>query len=355
MNRPSRWIVLLTALSFVWVSQAAADFPDDWYFDRPEEHTKFEGIEAPELTVGEWVGPAFDPAKDMEGSIVVIDFWATWCQPCIAAIPHNNKIAKKYADDGVKFVAVCLSGDAAQMPKILKDNKAEYASAFVQGDQVAEDWPVQWYPTYAVVDRKGVVRAIGLKPDRIEDVIESILSEEAEAAGRVRVRPVWLEGDKEKRGRLAELEAAAANPPALQVDGWKNSEPIKLESLKGKVVVLDFWATWAGPSVRAIEYHNELVDKYGEQGLVFIGVCATLGGESLDATIEKQGINYPVCVDVDNKTSTAYKPNGFPDYYLIDKAGKLRIADCANASLEDAIKALLDEKIQVDGAEKAAQ
>ncbi len=331
----------------------AGEFPDDWYYERPEEHTQFEGKDAPPLTVGEWVGAEFK-LEDMENQIVIIDFWATWCGPCIAAMPHNTKLAEKYADQGVKLIGVCVSGDATQMPKLVEDNGANYPNAFVQGEQVEKDWPVQWYPTYAVVDRQGVVRAIGLTPTSLEDVVETLLEEDAAAAGKARIRPAWREGDAAKRARLKELEEKADTPPALSVENWINSGPMELADLKGKVVVLDFWATWAGPSIRKIEYHNELAAKYADQGLVLIGVSATYGGEALAATVNEHGIQYPVCVDIDNKTNTAYGPNGFPDYYVIDKAGKLRIADCANASIEDAIKALLAEKVEGEQGEEPA-
>lgn len=345
----TRHRMMLFALTFLlcFSTQAASagDYPDTWYFDRPDEHTALEGTAAPELTVGKWVGAEFKK-EDMKGNIVVIDFWATWCGPCIAAMPKNTKIAEKYADQGVKFIGVCLSGDESQMAGIVKKNGAKYPNAYVDGDQVSKDWPVTWYPTYAVVDRKGVVRAIGLTPDSVEKVIESLLLDEAAAKGIVRVNPAWLEGDTQKRARLSELEKNSDNPPPLAVKGWQNSKPIKIADQKGKVVVLDFWGTFSPSCIKRIEYHNELLDKYSSQGLVFIGVAATLGGEKVGDIVHEHGIRYPVCVDVENKTNISYGPNGFPDYYLIDKSGKLRIADCTNASLEDAIAALLSEKIQ---------
>lgn len=344
LNQSSKLTASVLALFVFAMPMLAGEFPDNWYWERPVEHTKFEGLDAPALSVGDWVGGEFDVTK-MKGSIVVIDFWATWCGPCIAAMPKNTKMAEKYAEDGVKLIGVCTSGDADKMPTIVKDNKALYPNAFADGGQIEKDWPIQWYPTYAVVDREGIVRAIGLKPDNVEDVIETLLAEEAEASGIVRIRPNWLEGDAEKRARLKRLEEKPEQPPALTVENWHNSEAIKLADLKGKVVVLDFWATWSGPSERAIPKHNALIEKYGKDGLVIIGVCSTLGGEAIEKAIEAHGIKYPVCVDIENKTNTAYAPNGYPDYYLIDRSGKLRIADCTNSALEDAVKALLNEKV----------
>lgn len=348
MTRLAGLMLLLTLAAMLFAPSAeAGEFPNTWYQgqERLAAHVELEGTKAPALTVGEWVGPAFSD-DDMKDQIVIVDFWATWCGPCIAGMPKNTKLAEKYADQGVKFVGVCLSGDEGAMAKIAEDNGADYPNAFVDGKQVENDWPVSWYPTYAVIDRKGVVRAIGVSSERVDDVVETLLSEEAAAEGRVRVPPTWLEGTDEKRARLEKLEANAANPPAIQATTWHNTETLKLDQLKGKVVVLDFWGTFSDKCIKSIEYHNELHDKYSRDGLVLIGVTATLKSELLNDVIQRYAPNYPICVDDDNKTSIAYQPNGFPDYYLIDRAGKLRIADCENGSLEDAIRALLSETVE---------
>ena len=62
------------------------------------------------------------------------------------------------------------------------------------------------------------------------------------------------------------------------------------------------------------------------------------------ATVKERGISYPVCVDRDGKTNEAYTVDSYPDYYLIDRQGRLRGADVSTAGLEKAIEALLAEK-----------
>lgn len=88
----------------------------------------------------------------------------------------------------------------------------------------------------------------------------------------------------------------------------------------------------------------ELASKHKDAGLVVIGVHTTNGADRMAAFVDEQKITYPVCADVDNATTTAFAVDSYPDYYLIDRAGNLRVADLQNAALDGAITALLAEK-----------
>jgi thiol-disulfide isomerase/thioredoxin len=151
----------------------------------------------------------------------------------------------------------------------------------------------------------------------------------------------WLEGESAERGELDALQGKA--PPPLPNGLWLNSKPLKFPELKGKVILLDFWATWCPPCFEAIPHLNEMMDKYGREGFVIIGVCHPTGVQKMAAVVKDKGIRFPVVADPGEKFIDACKVDGFPDYFFIDRAGKLRIADCKNTQIENAIKALLSE------------
>ncbi|MCB9907653.1 MAG: TlpA family protein disulfide reductase [Planctomycetes bacterium] len=84
-------------------------------------------------------------------------------------------------------------------------------------------------------------------------------------------------------------------------------------------------------------------ERFADQGLVIIGVHSTRGGENAAEFVQQQGLPYPVAIDIDNKTTSAYHIDGFPDYYLIDRSGKVRVADLANGDVERAVAVLIAE------------
>ena len=159
---------------------APVKFPGSFYFTpRPPEYIAMEGKPAPELALTDFIKVEGFTNDDLKGKITVVDIWATWCGPCIAAIPKNNEIAAKYADQGVVVLGVCSSsrGQETYAQAVQKHN-IQYPTAKDPELKTQKAWNVKFYPTYAIVDREGVVRGIGLKPGNLEDAIKMLLKEQ---------------------------------------------------------------------------------------------------------------------------------------------------------------------------------
>ncbi len=159
----------------------AGEFPDNWTWDDTAqmrtEHAALEGKSMPKLEVAGWMNGSANFAE-LQGKVVVIDFFATWCGPCMRSIPHNIELLKKYQGDGLAIIGVCTSSRGQdQMAQVVKDHGIEYPTAHDPYLAAERAWRVNYYPTYAVIDRKGVVRIVGLQPDRLEEVIKKLLAE----------------------------------------------------------------------------------------------------------------------------------------------------------------------------------
>jgi len=162
----------------------AGEFPDSWTWDETSQgaraaHAALEGKPMPALSVTGWMNGKVEPAA-MKGKVVIVDFYATWCGPCMAAIPHNNEMLEKYKDKGLVIVGVCTSSKGQEnMADTVKTKGIKYPTALDPKLASEKAWAVHYYPTYAVVDRKGVVRAIGLQPQHVEAVVQKLLAEPA--------------------------------------------------------------------------------------------------------------------------------------------------------------------------------
>ena len=179
--------IVVCGFSLQRVSRAAeaAEFPADYFFNAADDPTQVElnklvGKPMPALAVSDWTNGEVKPA-DMKGKVVIIDLWATWCGPCVRAIPHNNEMVSKYKEKGLIVVGVCTSSDGQEK---LGDAITKYKIAYpVCKDpdlKTEKAYHIAFYPTYAAVDRKGIVRAIGLVPDKVEEVAKKLLEEKGE-------------------------------------------------------------------------------------------------------------------------------------------------------------------------------
>jgi thiol-disulfide isomerase/thioredoxin len=170
------------ALSFTLLSNVyAGEFSDSWTWDDDAKirsaHAALEGKPMPPLNLAGWVNGEVKPA-DMKGKVVLVDFYATWCGPCMAAIPHNNELLKKYKDQGLVIVGVCTNNKGQEkMAQVAKDRDIRYPTARDPELKSQAGWAVHYYPTYALVDRKGIVRIVGLQPEHVEAVVEKLLKE----------------------------------------------------------------------------------------------------------------------------------------------------------------------------------
>ena len=147
--------------------------------------------------------------------------------------------------------------------------------------------------------------------------------------------------------RPVEGAAAESRPaPAWQlknVDG----RSVTSDQFKGKLVVLDFWATWCAPCRAEIPGYNELQKKYGKEGLVVVGVSLDQEGP---AVVKKfmagQRMNYPVVMGDEKIVKAFGGVEGIPTTFLIDRNGVIRhrkLGAMPTADYEAILKPLLKE------------
>ncbi len=132
--------------------------------------------------------------------------------------------------------------------------------------------------------------------------------------------------------KQAAAEALPVEGTMPSLDGavqWLNSSPLTAESLKGKVVLVDFWTYSCINCLRAIPYVRAWAEKYRDQGLVVIGVHAPefafeKNVDNVKKAIGDLGITYPVAIDNDYAIWRAFQNQYWPAHYFIDAKGQVR-------------------------------
>ena len=170
------------------------------------------GKPAPELNVEDWANGSPLSAEELEGKVVLLDFWAIWCGPCVATFPHLREWQEKYSDQGLVIIGmtryynykwdedagkpargkekdeVSHEDEQAMLKHFAEFHHLQHRFAIqTEGHSAAEDFAVNGIPHAVVIDRQGIVRLIrvgsGSKNAKaIHDMIEKLLTDKPVAA-----------------------------------------------------------------------------------------------------------------------------------------------------------------------------
>lgn len=140
---------------------------------------------------------------------------------------------------------------------------------------------------------------------------------------------------------LAAEELAVGAAPAWQITTLDGKE-LGSEALKGKVVVVDFWATWCGPCVHEIPGYVALQKKYEERGLVIVGLSVDQKGRAaVEPFAKRMKINYPLALATPEAIEAFGGIEFLPTTFLLDREGKLRHRKAGAMDTEDYEKLLV--------------
>jgi thiol-disulfide isomerase/thioredoxin len=132
-------------------------------------------------------GPGFQrEIEHHRGKVVLVDFWATWCKPCIEGFPHVVELHRRYADRGLVVVAVSMDEpkDKERVEKFLVKQGAAFdalLSRYGMGSEAAEVFGISALPHYQIYDRQGkLVKSFAsggppIDPQEIDGAVEELL------------------------------------------------------------------------------------------------------------------------------------------------------------------------------------
>jgi peroxiredoxin len=111
---------------------------------------------------------------------------------------------------------------------------------------------------------------------------------------------------------------------------------VALDSYKGEVILLDFWATWCAPCRKQIPEFMDLYKRYKSRGVVVLGVSVDESPAAVKKFVKELRVNYPILLSgTRDDLQQAFGPPGFPTLYIIDRDGQIRSQHTGLTSMEE--------------------
>jgi len=168
------------------LEQLKKEFPDSKAvatLKRQEEAEKarsglVKGAAFPDFSVKDLEGKPLSLA-DYKGKVVLVDFWATWCGPCVGELPNVLKAYEKHHATGFEIVGISLDKDQSKLEKFIKDKHMPWRQFFDgQGwqNELAQKYGINSIPATYLLDREGKIIGVGLRGEKLEAAVAAALA-----------------------------------------------------------------------------------------------------------------------------------------------------------------------------------
>lgn len=268
-----------------------------------------------------WVNGQGASLAALRGKVVLIQTFATRGPGRAAATRLNRAIKPLLDEPDFEAIAVHTPEDLDRMQTLLPKLKLEIPVLVDEKGEWCDQVGAFKRPVTYLIDRRGNVRYAGVSSRSIEEAARKLLDEPYNAEQAPRERPVKAQSTVSAEFPVSTSSIGSATdrrqqkaPDFYVEEVWK--QPVGDAS--GKVVVLDFWATWCGPCVKAIPHMNDMQNFYGQDV-----ICLGISDETrFDQDMVKRGLKandfaYGLAVDTSGRLKNWFGVRGIPHVVVL--------------------------------------
>ncbi len=320
------------------------------------------GANPPKFTATTLDGREISPG-DYKGKVLLLDFWATWCGPCIAELPNVQRVYKEFHEKGLEIVSISLDRAPEPLEKFLERESLPWThvlnAAAPREEDPASIYGVTAIPTMILIGRDGRIADVNMRGPRLEEAVErAIKANAAEAAPKDpdapdaeanaapiadKVDPASLDIGRPRGPKNPDLGILDSKAPAWRVEAWHNlpdgRKSIDLDDYRGKVVYLYGFQSWCpGCHKYGFPTLQELTRRFKDQDdVAFVAVQTTFEGFEVNTsdkaleTVRQYALDIPVGhsgrANAPSPLMRDYRGGGTPWTVIIDREGVVRFND----------------------------
>lgn len=245
--------------------------------------------------------------SNFSNKIVVLDFWASWCGPCMTAMPGIIETVNKFEQEDVKLIGVNVQEDKTTAARTVKGRNFDMEVVLDTTGKISMAYNAGSIPRTVVVGKDGKIKwaHTGASPtlgDQLENVINAL-----------------------QKG--IPLDQASAPGLGQDVPDFStrlvSGKPLQLSDLKGKVTVLDFWASWCAPCIQAMPELISAVEGFDKDKVQLVGINQGQSAQIISNFMKRKEWEFDVALDLDQSIGAKFGVSSIPHTIILDQQGKV--------------------------------
>ena len=334
------------------IPPVASSNPSEW-IGKPAPDFQVKDLKGEELSL-----------KKYRGQVVLLDFWATWCGPCLKELPNVKRTYEKYKDQKFQIIGISLDGSKQPLETFIERENLAWIHYWDQSQKITDQYGVRGIPSIFLIDGEGVIRQTNLRGHSLETAVAELVGENltkltdpSTQTTESNSQSKSIPATKLIKPSPASQKSESLQSPTTKMNEWVGKpapdfevmdlkgEELSLKKFRGQVVLLDFWATWCGPCIVEMPKIKKTFEKYKDQKFQIIGISSDRSKVPLETYIEKEELGWIHTWDENRKLRNLYGIIGIPTAFLIDGEGVIRKASLGGFDVESAVAELVKENL----------